>query len=138
MVEHYLKTFSNLESDYAKDMNYYNEQIAEIRTKISNIDRDLLSSNLSVSREDVYTEIRLAHEVEKYKNLIDAFDNLKNDLSFLNKRIRHINEDIKDINTSFKGDTEKLKKFESVFTDFLKKFHYSSNDDYFINISVVA
>lgn len=134
MVEHYLKTFSNLESDYAKDMNYYNEQIAEIRTKISNIDRDLLSSNVSVSREDVYTEIRLAHEVEKYKNLIDAFDNLKNDLSFLNKRIRHINEDIKDINTSFKGDTEKLKKFESVFTDFLKKFHYSSNDDYFINI----
>ena len=134
MVEHYLKTFSNLESDYAKDIHYYNDQISEIKSKISNIDRDLLSSDDSVSRESVYTEIRLGYEVEKYKNLIGSFDTLKDDLYSINKRVRSITDDIKDINTSFKGDTTKLKHFESVFTDLLKKFHYSSNDEYFVNI----
>lgn len=134
MVEQYLKTFSSLESDYVKDMHYYNDQISEIKTKISNIDRDLLSSDESVSRESVYSEIRLDHEVEKYKNLISSFDNLKKDLYSINKRIRSITDDIKDIDTSFKGDSKKLKDFENVFTDLLKKFHYSSNDEYFVNI----
>jgi hypothetical protein len=136
MISSYLDSFSNFGEDYVKDCNYYNELIHSTRTEIANLDRDMNSNvDKSLHRSLIQQELVTSNLLERLSVLIEKFDAFKYDINSLNTRIVNIDKSIKDINQSFGSDDDKIKIFQRTFQDYLRKFHYESNEIFKVNIN---
>ncbi|GAD31526.1 conserved hypothetical protein [Photobacterium leiognathi lrivu.4.1] len=135
MVEKYIAMFKYVQDDFDRENKYYNDVILSLKEQISYINRDALSDvELSISREKIYKEINLANEVEKLNRLITEFEKSLDKLIKLNHSVVIINSSISDIDIAFERDLIKIKNFEVKFRNYLKRFDYTSNETWKVNI----
>lgn len=129
MITNYLLSFSRYEEDYYKGKKYYTSSLNNLKDKLSDIDKDLNSiASKELYRSQVRSELINSTLLEKLSNLDKEFNSLKEILEQYNKSIIDINDRISDIDNATSADDEKLARLETQFREYLKKFHYSSNE----------
>lgn len=137
MIEKYIEGQSKKCNEYNRNLNILKQELANIRTQIRSLKKDLIEDNRLPSISDIEYRLNLKKKIGFFDRKIDEFNELKEKFRNLSIEYKQLLVSKKNMLESFSSNTDrnKVNDLEFFFKTALTDFKYESKPIETIRIS---
>ncbi|WP_185226091.1 AAA family ATPase [Chryseobacterium indologenes] len=121
----YIKSSANLLERFDKTLIYYSEQIQDLQSKLTELNKEVVEDQRIPSRTAIGEEMQLKFELNKLRKISIQFEKFKGDLVQISTQLRAIKSRKDHIMANKKVDEDKIVSFKNSFKQYLSTFGYS-------------